>query len=223
MLPTLILLTPVAGLLTSASAYSAHSSEGGGWTTVFSDSFTRPDGPIGASYITGLNGTPPLNITSHAACANTQSVALYAHQLATHTAHRIQYAFTPHSDEGFEAYALAATGSGPAPSNLTTIWVVGCDGGFGQTCTPTIRTVVGAGAAVRGAPIVMTLGTTYNFEATFAESTGVTLTIANSTGVHGNISAPLAAVGAASWFGFLVGRGSQQPSCVSSFEIEASD
>jgi hypothetical protein len=46
------------------------------WEQVFEDRFQRPDGPVGSNYITGMMGTPPLNVTGHAACANTQAVAI---------------------------------------------------------------------------------------------------------------------------------------------------
>jgi len=46
------------------------------WEQVFEDKFQRADGPVGSNYITGMMGTPPLNVTGHAACANTQAVAI---------------------------------------------------------------------------------------------------------------------------------------------------
>ena len=47
------------------------------WAPVFADTFDRPDGPVGPNYISGMMGTPMLNVTGHAACANTQAVAIY--------------------------------------------------------------------------------------------------------------------------------------------------
>jgi hypothetical protein len=194
------------------------------YSPVFADDFLRPDGPIGSNYSTGMSGTPPLNILNYSVCSNTQSLAVYTRQQPA-TQHRLSYTFTPHSVEGFETYAIAYNGPSLPPTELPNVWTVGCDGGYSQTCTPTIRT--GDGNEVkRGDPVQMQVGETYIMRAEFnkpVDSNNYSVFWSVSLNSTGEGLAQLDWAGAAkgvSWYGLLVGRGSAEASCASHLRLE---
>jgi hypothetical protein len=169
--------------------------------------------------------TPPLYIHDHSVCSNTQAVAIYKKEL-TKAAHRITYNFVPHSVEGFETYVIASSGSPEAPTfNTSQIITIGCDGGFSNTCTPTIKAIADEANATRGAPVKMEVGGNYSIEVTFSgpgSSGVVTLTIGNNTNnqILSTLSAKSGFASMSRWFGLLVGRGGGAASCSSDFTIQ---
>eukprot|EP00041_Stephanoeca_diplocostata_P005360 m.60101 g.60101 ORF g.60101 m.60101 type:complete len:230 (-) comp15739_c0_seq1:372-1061(-) len=190
------------------------------WTTVFLDTFDRPDGPIGSNYTTGLNGTPPLAIHHHAVCSNTQAIAIYNTSLST-AVHRVLYEFTPHSVEGFETYVLAIATETLQPSvPPSSVWIIGCDGGYSQTCTPTVRALDNS-VHRTGSSFAMTVGATYGIEV-IVKQNSVHLNITLPGGTPG----PGLSVDTASrqtrFLGLLVGRGLEEASCATAFAIERS-
>ena len=44
-----------------------------------------------------------------------------------------------HTTTARDRYAIAVAGKTIPPVNMSNVWIIGCDGGFDKTCTPTIK------------------------------------------------------------------------------------
>lgn len=185
------------------------------------DTLQRAVGRIGPNYLTGLGNTPPLMVSPLGACASTQSLGILNKVLLNQNIIRIQYTFLAQSVEGMESYSMAIQGTDAQPSQNDSVWIVGCDGGFSQTCTPTIGKPPGHddNSTTRGKAFPMTLGSKYTMSSSFDIANGrIALNITNSSGFSTGIEQSTDLTGL-NMFGFLVGRGKQEVSCVTNFAI----
>lgn len=189
-----------------------------GARTIFYDDFRGTDRLSERTWDT-KGSKQTITLDGERACADVQTGAMHTGEVnSPHV--RVAYSFTAASSEGFETYVVAGTGS--------QLFIVGCDGGYGEgQCTPIIRRVVKGegdtvGPSTRDSGVGFSTNTEYQLEADFDDGL-VTLQISDANG------RVLATTGLSlgetfSEFGFGVGRMSDSKlSCIDDFRIEELD
>ena len=123
--------------------------------------------------------------------------------------------FTPSSLEGQETYFALVQN----PPVLINTVIIGCDGGFQQTCTPTIKLLSNESSAVRGLPLTAAPGQAYVLDAQVVWPE-ITLRVLppSPTSLPVVIQASFPSVSAPAILGMVVGRNAP-PTCVSDFAV----
>ena len=122
--------------------------------TIFFDDFNGPNGGLD-----GLNWSDSAAaIVGEQMCGDVQSFGLYA-QPITGKHVRVSYEFSASDPSGFESYVVTQAGS--------QTFLMGCDGGFGEFCTPKIAR--DTTDLVVGAAVPMVTGKAYRVQGEIKE------------------------------------------------------
>ena len=190
----------------------------------FSDDFARTDALSPPNYLE-LEGAPPLVVAaSHRVCSSDHGFAFASMAFPPRIAANVT--FIANDVQGQECYALFSTGSmSPMDgSESSPLLFAGCDGGGGGKCIPTIW-LLNNSTKARAKPILLQLGVAVRLNVAVAPSSGGDLSVLlrvvddASGALLASVDSVVTVGAPLTHAGFLVGRGSGKPTCVTKLDV----